>query len=131
MHKPQTDADTFTDAQQRILRSLAHGLGLGTSAALEGIHRETLRLWRKQQPAFGIACARAKAQQEAAPTDVVWQAIQAGDIDVARWWLERRSPAFRKDAPLVDADEAEQTQRRVRFVRASGVDVPGPAGGNG
>ena len=78
---------------EALLQSLRAGASRQRSAALAGIHRDTLHEWMKQDPAFSDAIEKAEAFAEArflsrvataAENERSWQA--------AAWILERRFP---------------------------------------
>lgn len=78
---------------EALLQSLRAGASRQRSAALAGIHRDTLNEWMKQDPAFSDAIEKAEAFAEArflsrvataAENERSWQA--------AAWILERRFP---------------------------------------
>lgn len=50
--------------------------------------------WRRQYHRFEIACSCALDDANAEMTGLVLDAARKGDIPTARWWLERRNPAF-------------------------------------
>jgi hypothetical protein len=83
---------------QHIVVLLAGGSLLETAAAATGISRETLHAWlrkgaREQRGLareFSDAVFKATADVESRMSAIVTGAALSGDLDAAKWWLERR-----------------------------------------
>lgn len=50
--------------------------------------------WRKQNGRFERACAMCLHTTNAEMVNIVLQSAREGNVNDAKWWLERRSPAF-------------------------------------
>jgi hypothetical protein len=83
---------------ERIVSLIAGGALLETAAAAAGISRETLHSWLRKGAEqekglareFSDAVFRATADVESRMSAVVTGAALNGDLDAAKWWLERR-----------------------------------------
>jgi hypothetical protein len=79
------------ETEKKILDSIARGVPLKTAAALAGVGETTLHEWRKLDPAFDKAVARAEAQPIAESVDTIRRAGK-NDWRANTWWLERLHP---------------------------------------
>lgn len=50
--------------------------------------------WRREVSRFNIACANALRQSNVALSSKAFELAMAGDVQLIRWWLDRRNPAF-------------------------------------
>jgi hypothetical protein len=83
---------------ERIVGLIAGGALLETAAAAAGISRDTLHTWLREGAGrprglareFSDAVFKATADVEARMSAMVTGAALSGDLDAAKWWLERR-----------------------------------------
>jgi transposase-like protein len=88
------------EVRERVVRAIERGALLETAAAAAGVHRDTLHHWlrrgaresRGTYREFSDAVLRATAELEEKMAGVVTTAALGGDLDAAKWWLERRNP---------------------------------------
>ena len=115
--KPAPNSKRTPQLERVIIAGLGRGLTIETSAAIAGVHRNTVNNWIKADPAFCASCAEAAAAPTKMATEVVLKAIEDGDVHAAQWWLERRTKAFRKDAEPETIDHATKETRSVAVGR--------------
>src|SRR5690242_489823 len=77
------------ETETRILDGVAKGLPLKAAAALAGVGETTLHDWRRADPAFDQAVARAEALSIAEHAETIRGASKS-DWKASSWWLERR-----------------------------------------
>lgn len=76
--------------KEAILAALRAGNTRTASAGAAGVHRDTLRLWTQDDPAFLAAVEKAEAEAEKKMLGVIETAAYGGTWQAAAWWLERR-----------------------------------------
>lgn len=99
MHK-RTDLATHArarvlddpNARKILLDALRSGMAFRPAAAMVGLSREAVRLYRRDNPEFSAECARVIAEFEAEQLAIVRNASM-DDSKNAQWLLERRFPA--------------------------------------
>lgn len=85
--RPSKKRDAVKEA---ILAALRAGNTRTAAAAAAGVHRDTLRVWVQDDPAFSVSVEKAEAEAEKRFLRVVEDAAVAGTWQAAAWWLERR-----------------------------------------
>lgn len=76
-----------------------------TEAALyAGISRKTLYEWLVDKPDFRYKINQAKSQPNIRAKAVVVNAVNNGDVNAAKWWLERKASDEFSTKPPVDSE---------------------------
>lgn len=91
----------FSWSYLRAVRLAAIGGMLSTAEIAQALRRTDPRIttahvtrWRFQHPLFEQACNDALDRANTEIANVVFEAAKGGDVAAARYWLDRRSPAF-------------------------------------
>jgi hypothetical protein len=92
-----------------ILEHIGDGLPLKDAAALAGISYETFCEWRRKFPEFSEAIDRALARGVATRLKAIREAMDAGDLSAAKWWLEHVRPEHFAKSRLEVAHRHEGT----------------------
>lgn len=119
-----------------IKEALGLGLDYGTAARLAGIHPDTLRVWRKDDPEFSAQLEQARSQPLMTAAQVIQKAITNDDdpreaTAAAFKFLRARSDEFRdkvdvsatveeKKSPVLIADPAKSASDWDAENRVSG-----------
>lgn len=93
-----------------IAKVREYGLaGLVTNSEIAGVLRayfderiteRDVARWRGQHPKFERACILAIDEPNMVVANVLYEAAKDGDLPTARWWSERRNPAFMPKSKL-------------------------------
>jgi hypothetical protein len=77
-------SQNLTDVQSRVLQALAKGATMTAAAAASNLHRSTLYLWIKTQPAFNIGvrdarteCYRDLCERRQEMHDLAWSTLRS------------------------------------------------------
>lgn len=80
--------------ERALLKSIGDGLPLTFAAALAGISYETFCGWRRQFPEFSDTINGAIARGVAHRLALLRKAMDSGDVNAAKWWLEHVLPEY-------------------------------------
>jgi hypothetical protein len=105
-----------------IAEALRKGATVRVAAAAAGLSRHTLYHWlqkgRRSRGGkvrhFFNTCRQAQAEALATCAAKIMEAVHAGDVKAAQWFLERRAPEEYGPLPVKDLD------RRIRALEGSG-----------
>ncbi len=103
---------------EHSLRVYEQGLAWGWSAAsalrYAGICESSFYEFQKRHPELRARYALIKERPYLVARRLIVEAIEAGDIEAAKWYLERRSPEFRLQPKRVLAASSEPSEDVVR-----------------
>jgi transposase-like protein len=112
----------LTDQVQALItEALRRGATVRVAAAAAGISRHTLYLWLRQgrrlksgrMVNFFNACRVAQAQALATCAAKIMEAVHAGDVRAAMWFLERRAPEAYGPCPVKEIDRRLKALERA------------------
>lgn len=84
--------------REALLASLRQGASISAACAAANLPRRTFYAWLQSSPDFEQQVEQAQAEAILTVEACLWQAIGAGDVKAAKWWLERRCPEYRPPA---------------------------------
>jgi hypothetical protein len=86
----------FTEvAHQSIRNAAAIGANIKETCLLLGISLQTYYNWKENEPAFFEEIELQKQRMPLKAKQNIAAKIEAGDIDLSRWLLEKKDPEFR------------------------------------
>lgn len=91
-----------------------NGYNITEACHYAGVHRDTYYEWLKQHPEFVVKVDEAKLMLNRKSKEVVSEAIQAGDINAARWHLERRDPDYRAKGEVDLNHGLQETRNKIK-----------------
>jgi len=102
------------EVERVVCDALRLGLSFVSAAGIAGIHPDTLREWRREDPDFSATCEKAKGEGKRFVVGKLIENVKAGNVTAQIFWLKTRTDEFREHRP----DGTEDVQRRqVEFVR--------------
>ena len=98
---------------------------LGTvlrAAAAAGVDRSTVYRWKAKNKKFATELKHIREEQDDQAYALIFDAIQAGDIDAAKWLLTRPARRFHDDRKRVDitAKFHAEEQRQIIILEETG-----------
>lgn len=112
-----------TRDKQRLFLDAFRKLGTVTHAAPAAqVDRRTVQRWRKNNKKFNAEYMAIKDEQDDQAYRLIHDAIQAGDIDAAKWLLTRPGRRFhddRRKADITGKLQAEE-QRQIMILEEAG-----------
>lgn len=85
---------------------------------LLGVSAETISAWRLKYPKFEDAIRLTEAAVTVKAVNLIEESIEHGNVDTAKWWLSKRSPAF-KDEKKADISTGDITVQIVNYAEES------------
>lgn len=82
-----------------------------------GISRKTLYDWLCEKPDFRYKINLAKAQPTIKAKQVLITAINAGDVNAAKWWLERKASNEFNTKPVEGSDIPPELEEHLNSLR--------------
>lgn len=84
------DEGTFGPVS-KLLAAFWRGANITEACNYAGISRETYYQWCKEMPELSDSFAAARTNVSEKAKAIIVDAIEKGDINAAKWWLERRN----------------------------------------
>ena len=108
---------------KKILDAVKHSAGIKSEIAKKlGVHRHTIDRYQKKYPTVRQAIEEEENNILDAAENNIFKAINAGDIDVSKWFLSRRGKKRGYSDKLdIEKDHNEPTVLKVIY---EDVDVP-------
>lgn len=108
-----------SDTVRKLEEALSIGASVSEAALFAGISRQSLYEWCKVNPRFSDRIEHLQARPVLQARMVVHNAIAAGDVDTAAWYLERkRLGEFGRSSrsAQVRKSDDEPLPKLVRFI---------------
>lgn len=105
--------------------ALNNGYNIVEACQYANIHPDTYYDWLKTYPEFSDKMEIAKAMPNRKAKEVIAQAINAGDTNAAKYWLDRRDPEFKQKGELDVNHGLQDTQEKLREFFDDKSDVEG------
>ena len=88
----------------KFIEAFNNGYNATEASDFAGVSRQTYYDWCKKYPDFKEKTDAAKTAITRRAKEVIIKLIKDGDAAMARWYLEKRDPDFRKDSKT-EADQ--------------------------
>lgn len=97
----------------KLVEAFSRSYNITEACQYAGIDRATYYRWIEQVPEFEAIVEEAKAQPLKDAKNVINTAIKSGDVNTAKWMVERRDPDFKPKAEVDNTHELKETRRKL------------------
>lgn len=97
-----------------LIVAFQNGYNVLEACAYSGISSETFYDWLKSKQGFSDAVDRARAMPNRRAKENVIKALNEGDINASKWWLERRDPEFKAKTELSTPPALAETREKIK-----------------
>jgi DNA-binding phage protein len=98
----------------RVIEAFNNSYNVSEVCQYAGISRDTFYRWVKDHPMFAEKVEEAKAMPARKAKEVITAAIVAGDINTAKWYVERRDPDFKPKAEVDNNIGIKETRDKIK-----------------
>lgn len=91
-----------------------NGYNIVEACQYAGIHPDTYYEWLKNQDGFSDKMDLAKAMPNRKAKEILVGAMNSGDTNAAKYWLDRRDPDFKQKGELDVNHGLQETQEKLR-----------------
>lgn len=102
-----------------------NGYNVTEACQYAGIHKDTYYRWIEDIDGFSDQMEIARAMPNRKAKEVLAGAIQGGDTNAAKYWLDRRDPDFKQKGELDVNHGLQDTQEKLREFFDDKSDVEG------
>src|SRR5262249_11043552 len=112
------------EVKERYLEQLAQGVRLCAAAKAVGIHRDTMREAKKNDPEFAEAIKLAQQEANEIIEDALFQTARKRNVVACLAWLYNRDPEHWKDMRMAIHQHKEEVVHRVNWDDMLGAKRP-------
>lgn len=97
----------------RLIDAFEHDYNVTAACRFAGCTRESYYNWLKAHPDFAEKMEAAQNHVTVKAAEVASQAIKDGDVNTARWYLDRRDPRFKPKAEMDNNIGLQETRKKL------------------
>lgn len=114
--QPESGVDPYKYDEKvvaRLVEAFNNSYNVTEACQYAQISRETYYRWLKEIPEFEPIIEEAKAMPLRKAKETITSAIVQGDVNTAKWYVERRDPDFKPKAEVDNTHELKETRRKL------------------
>lgn len=108
------DPYKYTDATvEKLVEAFSKSYSVLEACQYARINRDTFYKWLKEIPEFQDIIDEAKARPIKQAKGVIDTALKSGDVNTAKWYVERRDPDFKPKAEIDNNLGIQETRKKI------------------
>lgn len=107
-------SDMTVDVVTKLIAAFNNAYNIGEACGYAGISRMTYYRWLEKDDEFSYKMSEAQAAPNKKAKEVVLTAINEGDVNTAKWYLDRRDPDFKPKGELAIPDGQQKTEEKLK-----------------
>lgn len=98
----------------KLIVAFNNGFNITEACQYSGISRETYYDWLEHQPGFSDKMEEARMMPNRRAKEVVVAAVNDGDVNTAKWLLDRRDPDFKPKGEIEVSPGQKRTEEKLK-----------------
>lgn len=98
----------------KLMLAFHNGFNITEACIHAGIGRQTYYDWLARDDFFSYKMSQAQSSVGRRAKVIIAQAIRAGDVNTARWWLNARDPEFKAKGEITPPEGQETTEKKLK-----------------
>lgn len=106
--------DKTPEVVAKLTAAFHNGFNIQQACHYAGIHKVTYYRWLAADERFSYEMEAARGAPNAKAKEVVLGAVQAGDVNAAKFWLDRRDPEFKQKGEMDVNHGLQETRDKIK-----------------